>query len=169
MKHTPGVDMSSGSLGQGISAAVGMALSAKLDKKDYRVYTLLGDGEIQEGVVWEAAENANKYKADHLITIVDWNGVQLDGTNDEIMPLGDLQGKWKAFGYNVIECDGHDVASISDAIAAAKQVKGQPTVILAHTVKGKGVSFMEGKSAWHGKAIDDASYEQAMKELGGAQ
>ena len=100
---------------------------------------------------------------------MDWNGVQLDGTNDEIMPLGDLQGKWKAFGYNVIECDGHDVASISDAIAAAKQVKGQPTVILAHTVKGKGVSFMEGKSAWHGKAIDDASYEQAMKELGGAQ
>ena len=167
--HTPGIDMSSGSLGQGISAAVGMALGAKHQKKDFRVYTLLGDGEIQEGVVWEAAENANKYKADHLITIVDWNGVQLDGTNDEIMPLGDLQGKWKAFGYNVIECDGHDVASISDTIAAAKQVKGQPTVILAHTVKGKGVSFMEGKSAWHGKAIDDASYEQAMKELGGAQ
>ena len=168
-KDTPGVEVSSGPLGAGYPVALGIALADCMDGRDSYTYAILGDGEIQEGVVWEAAENANKYKADHLITIVDWNGVQLDGTNDEIMPLGDLQGKGKAFGYNVIECDGHDVASISDAIAAAKQVKGQPTVILAHTVKGKGVSFMEGKSAWHGKAIDDASYEQAMKELGGAQ
>ena len=112
--------------------------------------------------------NASKFKADKLITILDWNGVQLDGTTEQIMPMGDIELKWKAFGYNTIVCDGHDVAALSAAIETAKSVKGVPSIILAKTVKGKGVSFMEGKNAWHGKAIDDASFAQAMKELGGA-
>ena len=138
-----------------------------MDKRGSYTYAILGDGEINEGVVWETAMNASKEKADHLITILDWNGVQLDGTNEEIMPMGDVELKWKSFGYNTIVIDGHDVAAISAAIEAAKSVKDKPSIILAHTIKGKGVSFMEGDHSWHGAAIDDAHFEQAMKELGG--
>ena len=164
---TKGVDATTGSLGQGISIAKGIATALKMDKKSNRVFSIIGDGEINEGVIWETALNASKQKVDRLITILDWNGVQLDGTNDEIMPLGDVELKWKAFGYRVITVNGHDVEEISGAIESAKTIKGQPTIILAHTVKGKGVSFMEGNHAWHGAPIDDEHFEQAMKELEG--
>jgi transketolase len=142
-----------------------MALAAKLDGLDYRTIVLMGDGELQEGIVWEAAMSAAKFKADNLLVIVDNNGVQLDGTLEEIMPMGDIAAKWRAFGWNVIGIDGHRVEEISDAVDQAKTVKGQPTVIIAKTVKGKGVSFMEGQSAWHGKPIGNDDYVQAMKEL----
>ena len=168
-RETPGVDASTGPLGMGLSAAVGMAVGLRMKKSDARVYAILGDGEIEEGTIWEACMSANKFKVDNLCAVLDWNGVQLDGTNDEIMPLGDVNAKFRAFGWNTIEIDGHDVNALHDAFEQAKTVKGQPTIILAHTVKGKGVSFMEGKSGWHGKAIDDESFAQAMKELGGAQ
>ena len=164
---TPGVDASSGPLGFGLSAALGMALALKLDESDARVYAVLGDGEINEGTVWEACMAAVKFKADNLCAVLDWNGVQLDGTNDEVMPLGDVRAKFAAFGWNCIECDGHDVAALHDAFEAAKAVKGMPSVVLAHTVKGKGVSFMEGQCGWHGKPIGDADYAAAMEELGG--
>lgn len=167
--ETPGVEVSTGPLGIGFSAALGIALGLKLSKLDSYVYAILGDGELDEGVVWEAAMSASKFKADNLIAIVDWNGVQLDGTTNEILPSLDLNAKFKAFGWNVLECDGHDVAEIGDAIDTAKKVKGMPTIILAHTVKGKGVSFMEGKNIWHGKPINDEEYKLAMSELGGAQ
>ena len=167
MKHIPGVDMSSGSLGQGISAAVGMALSAKLTNDDYRVYTLLGDGEIQEGTVWEAAMAGSKFKTANCIAILDNNGVQLDGTLEEIMPMGDIAAKWNAFGWNVIRCNGHDVSAITDAVSEAKSVKERPSIIICQTVKGKAVSFMEGKNIWHGKPINDEEYRQAKLELGG--
>jgi transketolase len=165
---TPGVDAATGPLGIGISAALGMALGLKLDDSKARVYAIMGDGEINEGIVWEALMAAVKFKADNLCAVLDWNGVQLDGTTEEIMPMGDIPAKFKAFGWNVIECDGHDVSALYDAFEEAKTVKGVPTIVLAHTVKGKGVSFMEGKSGWHGKAIDDESFAIAMKELGGA-
>ena len=165
---TPGVDAATGPLGIGISAALGMALGLKLDDSKARVYAIMGDGEINEGIVWEALMAAVKFKADNLCAVLDWNGVQLDGTTEEIMPMGDIPAKFKAFGWNVIECDGHDVSALYDAFEEAKTVKGVPTIVLAHTVKGKGVSFMEGKSGWHGKAIDDDSFAIAMKELGGA-
>ena len=168
-KETPGVEVSTGPLGLGYPVALGMALSDKADGIDAYTYAVLGDGEINEGVVWEAAMNASKFKADNLITILDWNGVQLDGTTEQVMPMGDVELKWKAFGYYTIVCDGHDVAALSAAIAAAKSVKGVPSIILAKTVKGKGVSFMEGKNTWHGAPIGDEQYEIAMKELGGAQ
>lgn len=168
MLETPGIDMSSGPLGIGLSAALGMALSLRLDNSPARVYAVMGDGEINEGTVWEACMAASKFKADNLCAILDWNGVQLDGTSEQIMPMGDVKAKFASFGWNCIECDGHDVAALSAALDAAEAAKGVPTIILAHTVKGKGVSFMEGQSGWHGKAIDDASYAQAMKELGGA-
>ncbi|MBS6845234.1 MAG: transketolase [Firmicutes bacterium] len=168
-RETPGVDASTGPLGMGLSAAVGMAVGLRMNKSDARVYAILGDGEIEEGTIWEACMSANKFKTDNLCAVLDWNGVQLDGTNDEIMPLGDVNAKFRAFGWNTIEIDGHDVNALHDAFEQAKTVKGQPTIILAHTIKGKGVSFMEGKSGWHGKAIDDESFAQAMKELGGAQ
>ena len=167
--HTPGVEMSAGPLGLGLSAAQGMAMGLKLDGSAARVYAVLGDGELDEGTVWEAVMSAPKFALDNLCAIVDWNGVQLDGTTEEIMPMRDLPGKWRANGWNVIECDGHDLAALTEAFDAAEACTGVPTVILAHTVKGKGVSFMEGKAAWHGKAIDDESFAQAMKELGGAQ
>ena len=167
-KETPGVEVSTGPLGLGYPIALGIALSDMHDGIDAYTYAILGDGEINEGVVWEACENASKFKADRLITILDWNGVQLDGTNEEIMPMGDVELKFKAFGYNTIVCDGHDVSALSAAIAAAKSVKGVPSIILAKTVKGKGVSFMEGKNTWHGAPVKDADYEAAMKELGGA-
>ena len=165
--RTPGVDMPSGPLGIGLAAAQGIALGLKLNQSDARVYAVLGDGELDEGAVWEAAASAVKFGLDNLTAIVDWNKVQLDGTTDEIMPLRDLPGKWKAFGWNVLRCDGHDLAALDAALDAAVACKGVPTVILADTVKGKGVSFMEGKSAWHGKAIPDAEFAQAMQELGG--
>ena len=165
MHHVKGVDMSTGSLGQGISAAVGMALAGKLDGKDYRVYALLGDGEIEEGQVWEAAMSAAKFKLDDLCAVVDVNGLQIDGATADVMPAEPLDKKWEAFGWHVISCDGHDYQAIEAAFEAAKAVKGQPTVILAHTVKGKGVSFMENNAGWHGKAPNAEQYEQARAEL----
>lgn len=162
---TPGIELSTGPLGLGISAAVGVAAAAKLDKKLRYTYVLMGDGELQEGIVWEAAMAASKYKLDNLIAIVDNNGVQLDGTTDEIMPTGSLKDKWSAFGWNVIEVDGHDIQAFSEAVDKAKELKGKPVVIIAKTVKGKGVSFMEGKNTWHGKAINDEDYDRALKEL----
>ncbi len=164
----PGVEISTGPLGIGLSAALGIALAKKLDKSPARVYAVLGDGEIDEGTVWEAAMSAAKFKADNLCAILDWNKVQLDGPTDEIMPTGDLRSKFDAFGWYTIECDGHDVDALNTAFDLAETVKGRPVMILAHTVKGKGVSFMEGKNTWHGRPIDDESFEKAMKELGGA-
>jgi transketolase len=165
MKKTPGVDMSTGSLGQGLSAAIGMALAARLDGRSYRTWAVLGDGELDEGQVWESAAFAAAHKIDNLTAIVDWNRVQLDGTTDEILPMGPLPEKWRSFGWEVLECDGHDVASLLSAYAKAKAVTGKPAVILAHTVKGKGVSFMENKAAWHGAPPNAEQYEQAQAEL----
>lgn len=164
--HTPGVEMPAGPLGLGLAAAQGMALGLKLNGSKARVYAVLGDGEQNEGAVWEAAMSAPKFALDNLCAVVDYNKVQLDGTTDEVMPLGDLPAKWRAFGWNVIECDGHDLMALDAAFDKAEQTKGVPTVVIANTVKGKGVSFMEGKSAWHGKAIDDESFAKAMQELG---
>ncbi|MEA4853681.1 MAG: transketolase [Christensenella sp.] len=167
-KDTPGVELSTGPLGLGLSAAVGMALSLRLDQTGARVYAVLGDGEINEGTIWEACMAAVKFKVDNLTAILDWNGVQLDGTSEEIMPMGDIRAKFEAFGWHCIECDGHDVGALIEAYDDARGIKDVPTIILAHTVKGKGVSFMEGKNVWHGKPIGDADYEVAMRELGGA-
>lgn len=166
-EKTPGVELSTGPLGLGISAAVGMATAAKLDKRENVIYVLMGDGEIQEGIVWEAAMSASKYKLDNLIVIIDNNGVQLDGTIEDIMPLGNLKDKWQAFGWHVLESDGHDIKAISDTLDTAKLLKNKPKVIIAHTIKGKGISFMEGKNEWHGKAIGDEEYAKALSELGG--
>lgn len=163
--HTPGVEMPSGPLGIGLAAAQGMALGLKLNKSPARVYAVLGDGELDEGAVWEAAMSAPKFALDNLCAIVDRNKVQLDGTTDEVMPLRDLAAKWSAFGWNVIECDGHDLQALDAAFDAAEKVKGVPSVIIADTIKGKGVSFMEGQAAWHGKAIDNDSFAKAMAEL----
>lgn len=163
--HTPGVDMSSGSLGQGISAAVGMALAAKLQNKDYRVYTLLGDGEIQEGQVWEASMLAGHRKLDNLVVIVDNNGLQIDGNIKDVCSPYPIADKFKAFNFNVVEIDGHDFDQIADAFKAARECKGMPTAIIAKTVKGKGVSFMENQAAWHGSAPNDEQFEIAMKDL----
>ena len=168
MVHVPGVDMSTGSLGQGISATVGMAVAGKLDKKDYRVYTVLGDGEIEEGQVWEAAMAAAKYGLDNLTAIVDVNGLQIDGQTADVMPSEPLDKKFEAFNWNVIKVDGHDVAAIAEALEKAKTLKGKPTAILAKTVKGKGVSFMENDAGWHGKAPNDEQYEKAKAELDAA-
>ena len=165
--HTPGIEMPAGPLGLGLSAAQGMAMGLKLDGSPARVYAILGDGELNEGCVWEAAMSAPKFSLDNLCAVVDWNHVQLDGTTDEIMPIRDLAGKWRAFGWNVVECDGHDLMALDAAFDAAEQCKGLPTVIIADTVKGKGVSFMEGQAGWHGKAIDDESFKKAMEDLGG--
>ncbi len=165
MKHIPGVDMSSGSLGQGISAAVGMALSAKLSNKSYRVYTLLGDGEIQEGQVWEAAMFAGSRELDNLTVIVDNNGLQIDGPIDEVNSPYPIDEKFKAFGFNVINIDGNDFDDIKKAFDEARATKGKPTAIIAKTVKGKGVSFMENQVGWHGKAPNDEEFEKAMAEL----
>jgi len=167
--HTPGVEASTGPLGAGFGVALGMALGNRLSGRSARTYAVLGDGEINEGVIYETIMSAYKFKADNLTAIVDWNKVQLDGTTSDIMPIHDIPAVWKSFGWNVIECDGHDIAALCDAIEQAKATKGVPSVILAHTVKGKGVSFMEGKNTWHGAPIDDASFEKAMSELGGAK
>ena len=168
MAHVPGVDMSTGSLGQGISAAVGMAIAGKLDRMDYRVYALLGDGEIEEGQVWEAAMSAAKYKLDNLCAIVDVNGLQIDGRTADVMPSEPLDAKFAAFNWHVIKVDGHDFDALRAAFAEARQVKGQPTVLIAKTVKGKGVSFMENDAGWHGKAPNAEQYERAMAELNAA-
>lgn len=164
-KHIPGVDMSSGSLGQGISAAVGMALSAKLDKKDYRVYTLLGDGEIEEGQVWEAAMFAGHRKLDNLVVIVDNNGLQIDGPVAEVCSPYPIDKKFEAFNFHVVCIDGHDFEQMEQAFAEARRTKGMPTAIIAKTIKGKGVSFMEGAVGWHGAAPNDEQYETAMADL----
>lgn len=165
MHHVKGVDMSTGSLGQGISAAVGLALAGKLDKADYRVYTLLGDGELAEGQVWEAAMSAAKYHLDNLCAVVDVNGLQIDGKTSDVMPTEPLDKKFEAFNWHVIHVDGHDLTALEEAYTQAAAHKGQPTVILARTVKGKGVSFMENNAGWHGKAPNAEQYEQARAEL----
>ena len=165
MQETPGVDMSSGSLGQGFSAACGMALSAKLQNKDFRVYTLLGDGEIQEGQIWEAAMFAGHRKLDNLCVIVDNNGLQIDGKIEDVCSPYPIADKFKAFNFNVIEIDGHDFNQIADAFAKARQTKGMPTAIIAKTVKGKGVSFMENQAGWHGKAPNDEEFAIAIEDL----
>ena len=162
MKHIPGVDMSSGSLGQGISAAVGMAIAGKMDDADYRVYTLLGDGEIQEGQVWEASMLAASHKLDNLVVIVDNNNLQIDGTIEEVNSPYPIDKKFEAFNFHVIMIDGNDFDQIDAAFKEAKTVKGQPTAIIAKTVKGKGVSFMENQVGWHGKAPNDEEYKVAM-------
>lgn len=163
--HTPGVDMSTGSLGQGVSAAVGMALAGKLDKKDYRVYTVLGDGEIQEGEVWEAAMFAAAKKLDNLVVIVDNNNLQIDGTVEEVNSPYPIDEKFKAFGFEVVNIDGHDFEQMEKAFATARATKGKPTAIIMKTVKGKGVSFMEDVCGWHGKAPDAEQYITAIGEL----
>ena len=165
MKHIPGIDMSSGSLGQGISAAVGMAIAGKLDNADYRVYTLLGDGEIQEGQVWEASMLAAHRKLDNLVVIVDNNNLQIDGAITEVNSPYPIDKKFEAFNFHVINIDGNDFDQIDAAFKEAKTVKGQPTAIIAKTVKGKGVYFMENQVGWHGKAPNDEEYKIAMEEL----
>ncbi len=165
--HTPGVEMPSGPLGLGLSAAQGMAMGLRLNGSSARVYAILGDGETNEGIIWEAAMSAPKFGLSNLTALVDYNKVQLDGTTDEIMPLRDLASKFSAFGWNVISCDGHDIMALYEAFEAAKNYTDGPSIIIANTIKGKGVSFMEGKAAWHGKAIPDAELAQAIKELGG--
>lgn len=165
MQHIPGVDMSSGSLGQGISAATGMAISAKLSKDDYRVYTVLGDGEIQEGQVWEAAMLAGHRKLDNLVVIVDNNGLQIDGNVADVCNPYPIDKKFEAFNFHVINIDGHDYDQIAAAFKEARETKGQPTAIIAKTIKGKGVSFMENQASWHGVAPNDEQYEQAMRDL----
>ncbi len=165
MRTVPGVDMSTGSLGLGFSAACGMALSGKLSGKDYRVYTVVGDGESEEGQVWEAAMFAAHYKLDNLCVILDWNGLQIDGPITQVMNPTPHDKKFEAFGFHVISIDAHDLDAIEAAFAEAKEVKGKPTVIIAKSVKGRGVSYMENQAGWHGKAPGDELYEQAVKEL----
>ncbi len=165
MQETPGVDMSSGSLGQGISAAVGMAIAGKMDKKDYRVYTLLGDGEIQEGQVWEAAMFAGANKLDNLVVIVDNNGLQIDGKVEDVCSVYPIDKKFEAFNFNVVNIDAHNFDEIRAAMKNARETKGMPTAIIMKSIKGKGVSFMENNAGWHGKAPNDEEYEIAMAEL----
>lgn len=165
MTKIPGVDMTTGSLGQGMSAAVGMAIGSKMDSAGCRVYCLVGDGEIEEGQIWEAAMTASKNKLDNLCVIVDHNGLQIDGTVEDVAGLVDIKEKFASFGFYTIEIDGHDIEEIIHAFQAARQEKGRPTAIIANTIKGKGVSFMEGKAQWHGKAPNKEQYEEAMNEL----
>lgn len=165
MKHIPGIDMSTGSLGQGLSCANGMAMSSKLNGDGFRVYCLLGDGEIEEGQIWEAAMSAAHYKLDNLCVIVDNNNLQIDGAITEVMSSYPIDLKFESFGFNVINIDGHNIEQLIDAFDTAKTVKGKPTAIIAKTIKGKGVSFMENQVGWHGKAPNEKQYEQAMQEL----
>lgn len=169
MRYLPGVDISTGSLGQGISAACGMALAGKMDNAPYRVYAVIGDGECQEGEVWEAAEFAAHYKLDNLCAVLDLNGLQIDGKVCDVMNIEPADAKFAAFGWNVTECDAHDFESISEAFRTAHECSGKPTMIIAHSVKGKGISFMENSVGWHGKATKPAEFEQAMKELDAAE
>ncbi|KXG44450.1 transketolase [Tepidibacillus decaturensis] len=168
-KSLPGVEQSTGSLGQGLSSANGMALAGKLDQKDYRVYAMLGDGELQEGMIWEAAMAAGHYKLDNLTAIVDYNHLQIDGKVDEIINPAPIDEKFRAFGWHVIVIDGHDLNQIDSAVQEAKQTKGKPTMIIANTVKGKGVSFMENQVGWHGTAPNAEQLEQALAELNGGK
>ncbi len=165
MNKVPGVDMSSGSLGQGLSIANGIAMSAKLDNKQYRVYCICGDGEIEEGQIWEAAMSSNKYKLDNLCLIIDNNNLQIDGTIEEVMSPYPIDKKFESFGFHVIKIDGNDFEQILNVFREAKEVKGKPTCIVAKTIKGKGVSFMENKAEWHGKAPNEEQYIEAIKEL----
>lgn len=165
MRKTPGVEISTGSLGNGLSIGIGMALSAKLSKKDYHIHVLVGDGECDEGEIWEAAMAAAKYKLDNLTAICDFNRVQLDGPIDKIMPLDSLPEKWKAFNWSVVQINGHKMDEILKALDEANQIKDKPTIIIAHTIKGRGVSFMENKFQWHGKAPNREEYEIALQEL----
>lgn len=165
MKKIPGVDMTTGSLGQGLSAANGMAIAGRLDNKDYRVYCILGDGEIEEGQIWEAAMAASKYKLDNLCVIVDNNNLQIDGTIEEVMSSYPIDEKFKSFGFQIINIDGHNIQEIIDAFDVAKNIKEKPTCIIAKTIKGKGVSFMENQVGWHGKAPNEEQYKQATEEL----
>lgn len=167
MKKVPGVEMSTGSLGQGFSAAVGMAMANKLDQSPARVYALLGDGELQEGIIWEAAMASAHYKLDNLTAVIDWNGLQIDGKNDEVMTVTPIDEKFKSFGFHVINIDGHDMGDIVNALAEARETKGKPTAIIAKTSKGKGVCFMENNAGWHGKAPNDDEAKNAVTELGG--
>ena len=165
MEKLPGLDMSTGSLGQGLSIANGMALASKMDSLGCRIYCILGDGEIEEGQIWEAAMTANKYHLDNLCVILDFNGLQIDGTVEEVKALDCLRSKWESFGFNVISCNGNDIEMLISSFEQAKQTKGMPSIIIAETVKGKGVSFMENKAEWHGKAPNEEEYNRAMKEL----
>ncbi|OWZ83730.1 transketolase [Natranaerobius trueperi] len=165
MKNTPGIEMTTGSLGQGLSAANGIALSAKLDEKDYNVYCILGDGEIQEGQIWEAAMTSSHYQLDNLIGILDYNGMQIDGEVQDIMDPRPITDKWRAFGWNVLEVDGHNIEELHNAISKAKEQSEKPTMIVAKTIKGKGVSYMENVVDWHGKAPSDEELQKALEEL----
>ncbi len=165
MRHVPGVDMSTGSLGQGLSVGVGMALSAKYDRKSYRTYVMLGDGEMAEGQVWEAAMAAGHFKLDNLVGIVDLNGLQIDGPTETVMNSAPLTDKFRAFGWHVLEVDGHDHQALNAAFALAEAFKGKPTILICRTVKGKGVSFMEHQVGWHGKAPSAAEFSKAVEEL----
>ncbi len=167
MRKTPGIDYTTGSLGNGLSLGLGMALSAKLDKKDYRTYVMLGCGEMQEGIIWEALMSAAKFEADNLCAIVDYNQLQLDGHNNEVMPIKGLKEKLSSFNWNVIECDGHNMTDIRKSFNEARATKGKPSIIIAATVKGKGVSYMENKFEWHGIVPDETLFSKAMAELGG--
>ena len=167
MKKIPGIDMTTGSLGQGLSAANGMAIAGKLDNKNYRVYAILGDGEIEEGQIWEAAMTSSKYKLDNLCVFVDNNNLQIDGTIDKVINPYPIDKKFEDFGFNVININGHEIKEIEDALNSAKECKGKPTAIIAKTIKGKGVSFMENKVEWHGKAPNEEEYKLAIQELGG--
>ncbi|HEX9920834.1 MAG TPA: transketolase, partial [Candidatus Methylomirabilis sp.] len=166
MKSTRGLDMTSGSLGNGLSIGVGMALGARIAKKDFRVYVILGDGEIQEGLVWEGAMAAAHFRLDSLTAMVDYNKLQIDGENEDVMGLEPLVGKWQQFGWHTIEIDGHDMAEVVRAIEEAQSTKGKPACIIAHTVKGKGVSYMECAVDWHGRAPTQEELDQALVELG---
>lgn len=165
MRKVPGVDMTTGSLGQGLSAAVGMAIASKMDEAGCRIYCILGDGEIEEGQIWEACMAAYKNKLDNLCVVLDYNGLQIDGEVEKVSGLDNVEGKFKNFGFHVITVDGHNISSLIDAFDTAKQTKGVPTVIVAKTVKGKGVSFMENQAGWHGKAPNEEEYEKAIEEL----
>ena len=165
MNKIPGVDMSSGSLGQGLSVANGMAIAGKLDKKDYRVYCIMGDGEIEEGQIWEAAMTSSHYKLDNLCTIIDNNNLQIDGKVDEVMSPYPIDKKFESFGFNTLVIDGHNFEEIINAFEKAKQTKGKPTAIIAKTIKGKGISYMENKASWHGKAPSEEEYKTAIEEI----
>lgn len=167
MHKVPGIEMSTGSLGQGFSVAAGMAMAGKLDQDPARIYVLLGDGEIQEGLIWETAMSAAHYKLDNLVGILDWNGLQIDGKNEDVMTVAPVDEKFKSFGWNVVNIDGHDFEQIFDAFDKARACKGKPTMIIAKTHKGRGVSFMEDEAGWHGKAPNDEQMKQAVEELGG--
>lgn len=167
MKKVPGIEMSTGSLGQGFSVSVGMALANRMDSNEGRIYVLLGDGELQEGIVWEAAMSAAHYGLDNLTAILDWNGLQIDGKNEDVMTVSPVDEKFKSFGWNVLYIDGHNFDEIVEAFNKARNTEGQPTIIIAKTIKGKGVSFMEDNPGWHGKAPSDEEAKKAVEELGG--